>query len=42
MTLEKRKEKNIKYILVTAFDSKNLKYNKVNNKAISILQRPGK
>ena len=34
--------KKYQYILVTAFDSKNLKYNKVNNKSISILQLLGK
>ena len=39
MTLDKRKEKKKKqFILVTAFDSRNLKYNKVNNISISILQ----
>ena len=31
MTLDKRKEKQYQFILVTAFDSINLKYNKVNN-----------
>ena len=30
------------YILVTAFDNKNIKYNKVNNISISILQLLGK
>ena len=38
MTLDKRKEKKKQFILVTAFDSRNLKYNKVNNISISILQ----
>ena len=42
MTLDKRKEKKYQYILVTAFDSKNLKYNKVNNISNSILQLLGK
>ena len=42
MTLNKRKEKKYQYILVTAFDSKNLKYNKVNSISISILQLLGK
>ena len=34
---EERKKKK-QFILVTAFDSRNLKYNKVNNISISILQ----
>ena len=38
MTLDKGKEKKNQFILVTAFDSRNLKYNKVNNISISILQ----
>ena len=34
--------KKYQFILVKAFDSRNLKYNKVNNKSISILQLLGK
>ena len=36
--LTRGKKKKIQFILVTAFDSRNLKYNKVNNISISILQ----
>lgn len=54
MTLDKRKgkisiyiyifffEKGYQFILVTSFDSRNLKYSKVNNVSIYILQLLGK